>query len=168
MSFSCRNQPASRRRRNDWLCLLPAVAIIAWTVPCRDAVGAAWEIKPRVRLGANYQSNPARVSDTRDSRSATGLRIDARLPMTWQDGRWHLSLDPRLDYILYPKDIDKELKEENQYVTAQIAYSGMRSTTGVAGGYSNVSTRTAEFETPDPDSPSSEVSIGLNLRPEFR
>ena len=126
-----------------------------------NIASAAWEFEPRFSGGARYESNPRHVRSSSDEESATGLELNARLPMTIFSQQSSLSVDPRLQIVRYSKEKNEDLDLDNKLVTAVASHSMRRSNVGVSGRYSSLNTRTSEFETQDPDSPNDGTGVNI-------
>ena len=142
----------SSRGANSANRFFPIVAaIFSLNVLYAELSLAAWEIRPIATAGFQYQTNPryARVNED----EATGTLLGARLPMSFFSDRTQLFLEPRLVYSFYAEEDDKDLEDEDQYLTGRISRQSKRTNYGLSGRYSDVGIRTSEFESASPDSP---------------
>jgi hypothetical protein len=145
MSLLCRNYGyvSLRNRFRSWL---PVIAAILFAgIGLNDSVRAAdWKVVPLVNVGAQYQSNPRfRITD---QESATGLFVDARLPVTFVNRRTQASFRPRLTRNFYRKEVNQDIERENYYLDASVGYGMPRSGFGASAGYTNLDLITSEFD----------------------
>jgi hypothetical protein len=145
---------APPHQANGKVARLVVIAFFGSALLCGDIASAAWEIEPRIATGLRYSSNPRNVTDSSREESATGLQFDARLPMSVYSERSSLEVEPRVQIVRYAKDINEDLDLDNKGLKGNAQHTMRQSTVGLSGSYTELNTRTSEFETPDPDSPS--------------
>jgi hypothetical protein len=149
MSFSFRNDGNSMCRRGFRI-RLSIIAILFGWIGLTDCVSAAdWKIVPQVDVGTQYQSNPRFRVDSQDEESATGLFVDAKLPVTFANRRTEASLLPHVQRSFYRKEVNQDIERENYYLQANVGRRMPRTGFGASAGYSNRDLLSSEFDSGD-------------------
>ncbi len=149
MSFSFRNDE-DPMYRNDFGPWLSTIAILfSLTGVSNNLAAAAWEVKPRVDVGAEYQSNPRFRSNDRETESATGLLVNASLPIGFENSRTQASLTPALRRTFYRKEENQDIERENYFLRGNVGHSLTRSRIGASAGYENLDLASAQFDSGD-------------------
>ncbi len=128
---------------------IAVIVLVGLTGPSGEIAAQTWEIVPRIATGAQYESNPRHLSDDSRVESATGLIVDLRLPMVLETERTTATLTPRLINWFYRKEVNQDLEAQNKYVNAAVSHATLRSSTGLAAGWSDVELRNSESEFDD-------------------
>jgi hypothetical protein len=143
MSSLCRNDDHTMRRRGYRIRLLIVAVLFGLTGPYNSVFAADWEILPIVNVGAQYQSNPR--FNTRDSESATGLFVDASIPIKFVNPRTQASLSPKIQSNFYRKEINQDIERDNYFLDGNVQYGMLRSGFGATARYRNQDLISSEF-----------------------
>ena len=120
---------------------------------CAAAVTPAFadfnEIIPDLSVGLRYDSNVRNAIDNSNAESALPLTIGGSLPYAWAGKNTSFNLSPRALFVLYAKDENQDLDQNNYFVDGRWNYATQRMTTGIAGGWNSISLRSNLFELED-------------------
>ncbi len=121
--------------------LLICVALVAASAPARADL---FEAVPVLEVAALHETNPRLQNDDEDD--ATGLVLDGRLDMRWDNGRTSLDLDPRARFSFYADSDDNDLEDEDFWINSLLAHKTALSEYTLNTRYSTVGVRSSEVE----------------------
>ncbi|MDP7661075.1 MAG: hypothetical protein QF789_07625 [Gammaproteobacteria bacterium] len=132
--------------------ILIFAALLAGICTVKPAA-AELSIKPYIKGGVRYDSNPRYQENSVDYESKWGAIYEARLPIEYRSQRTELSLTPRIIYSSYPDAEDHDLEDRDKYLTGTASRDSRQAKFGASYGHTDLSLRTSEFESAGDSSP---------------
>ena len=133
-----------------WRTLILSLAIsIVGLLP--QPADASWEIRPEVDTSVRFETNPGLATDSQNEDEATSLEIFFELPVTYETERTLAVFTPRYLRSFYAESSDSDLEDEDLILPLRYRYRWLRAEAGFYASYSDLSVRTSEFDSVDPD-----------------
>lgn len=147
---------------------LRAVALLALLIaPLQPALAAwTWSTVPSLSLDASYETNPDNLSDQsdvdKDDAYIGALGLSARV--SGVSGTTRVFTAPLVRFReAWANDSNRQLDGDDIVIPASVTWSGLTSETIIAGGFSKLPSRDADYQVANPNEPLPPGGVGCNV-----